>query len=114
MIFSFILELLSNGFRFCGPVFLRLLVLSLENGEKRNGYLYALALFLSQIGASLTLAHGKFYSFSVGLRIKNAISSIVFKELLALKQNERSSLESGRVINLVSTDASVFVELMRV
>ncbi|GBG27316.1 ABC transporter ATP-binding protein/permease VMR1 [Hondaea fermentalgiana] len=101
--------------RFAGPVLLRQLVLELEDGDAdpTRGYCFALGLALAQGASTMFQMHSRFLTVQVGLRLKNALSLATFKHVIQLDQEGRQALSDGQVVNLVSTDAPVAVEFLR-
>ncbi|CAK8990779.1 Multidrug resistance-associated protein 5 (ATP-binding cassette sub-family C member 5) (Multi-specific organic anion transporter C) (MOAT-C) (SMRP) (pABC11) [Durusdinium trenchii] len=114
-LYSGFMELAFSALRFAGPILLRLLVLSLEEGDAQSvrGYMFALGLFLTQALSTVCQTHSRFHAVTIGLRLKNALSLAVFKQVLVLDQEGRQASSNGQIMNLLSTDAQVPVELMR-
>lgn len=125
-----IFYLLYESSRFAGPVLIGLLISWVtyvqENGinsENNNnddilinysspttGYLLAAALALAQLCTTLFFINSEFRGVRTALKIRNTLTSAVFHHAITL---DESSVSKGQVINLVSADAQIALELMR-
>lgn len=108
-------EVLYSGISFLGPIILRYIILEIQNGtaQSSRGYGLAAALGFTQAAGTLCQLHSRFYCVQIGLRLRNALSLATFKQVLRLEQEGRQGLSDGQVVNLVSTDAPVAVDFMR-
>mmetsp|Transcript_315 Transcript_315/g.262 ORF Transcript_315/g.262 Transcript_315/m.262 type:complete len:1379 (-) Transcript_315:315-4451(-) len=116
LIISGILEVCYSTLRFAGPVLLKQLVMFVSDNNRTsdtNGYLFGLGLFLSQVLATLCQSNSRFIAVTIGLRVKNAVSYTLFDHVLNLDQDGKQELSNGKVMNLLSTDANVPIEFMR-
>ncbi|KAK9507365.1 hypothetical protein O3M35_007238 [Rhynocoris fuscipes] len=101
-----ILKLMADISGFCGPLLLHSLVSFIDNKDEpiHHGYLYALGLcFASLIGAFCS-SHFNFCMSLVGLKIRGALISVVYRKTLSLSTLTLSQLSTGEVVNYMSTD----------
>ncbi|CAL1532770.1 unnamed protein product [Lymnaea stagnalis] len=83
-----------------------------QTSEKWHGYVLAVALFCSSCLHSLFF-HQLFHrSTSLGLRVRAAIISGVFRKALTMDSMARKDSTTGEVVNLMSVDASRFESVM--
>ncbi|KAL1117648.1 hypothetical protein AAG570_003963 [Ranatra chinensis] len=100
------LKLFSDISGFFGPLFLHSLVQFIESKEEpiENGCLYALGLSgVSLIGA-LCIPHFNFLMTIVGLKIRGALITAVYRKTLSLNSKSLSKFSTGEIVNFMSTD----------
>jgi ATP-binding cassette subfamily C (CFTR/MRP) protein 1 len=96
----------NDASQFVGPLILNLLLESMQNGDPSwNGYIYAFSIFA---GVSLgVLAEAQYFQnvMRVGFRLRSTLIAAVFRKSLRLTNDSRRKFASGRITNLISTDA---------
>ncbi|VDP98007.1 unnamed protein product, partial [Trichobilharzia regenti] len=93
----------------------RLLLKFLQNVQSEpiwHGYLYAIAIFIDTSVQSLILQCYFHVVFSLGMNIKTVITASVYRKSLRLSNKARYKSTTGQVMNLMSSDAQQFVQLM--
>ena len=99
---------------FIPPLLLDKLIDFFED-KKQNiliGYFYAILLFICLILKSLAYNHYLDKMARVGARIRTSLMNLVYEKGLNLSSNSRRLTSVGEMTNLISVDASIFVELM--
>ena len=76
------------------------------------GYFYGSLLFIVLVLKSLAYNHHLNKMLSVGGRIRTSLMNLVYEKSMNLSSNSRRSTSVGEMINLISVDASVFVDLL--
>ncbi|KAK3022451.1 hypothetical protein RJ639_047588, partial [Escallonia herrerae] len=106
--------------QFVGPVMLNHLLQSLERGDPAwIGYVYAFSIFvgvipvlkltLSYLAQSLgVLCEAQYFQnvMRVGFRLRSTLVAAVFRKSLRLTHEGRKSFPSGRITNMMTTDAN--------
>lgn len=90
-----------------GPVILNHLLQSLERGDPAwVGYVYALSIFFSvSIGV---LCEARYFQnvMRVGFRLRSTLVAAIFRKSLRLTHEARKNFPSGRITNMITTDAN--------
>ncbi|KAJ3693573.1 hypothetical protein LUZ60_009053 [Juncus effusus] len=96
----------NDAAQFVGPVVLNLLLASMQRGDPSwNGYVYAFSIFA---GVSLgVLAEAQYFQnvMRVGFRLRSTLVAAVFRKSLRLTNESRKKFASGKITNLMTTDA---------
>ncbi|XP_062185916.1 ABC transporter C family member 2-like isoform X2 [Phragmites australis] len=96
----------NDASQFVGPLILNLLLESMQKGDPSwSGYIYAFSIFA---GVSLgVLAEAQYFQnvMRVGFRLRSTLIAAVFRKSLRLTNDSRRKFASGRITNLISTDA---------
>ncbi|EES12878.1 hypothetical protein BDA96_06G240300 [Sorghum bicolor] len=96
----------NDASQFVGPLVLNLLLESMQKGDPSwSGYIYAFSIFA---GVSLgVLAEAQYFQnvMRVGFRLRSTLIAAVFRKSLRLTNESRRKFASGRITNLISTDA---------
>uniref|UniRef100_A0A453CZ98 ABC-type xenobiotic transporter n=1 Tax=Aegilops tauschii subsp. strangulata TaxID=200361 RepID=A0A453CZ98_AEGTS len=96
----------NDASQFVGPTVLSLLLESMQKGDPSwNGYIYAFSIFA---GVSLgVLAEAQYFQnvMRTGFRLRSTLIAAVFRKSLRLTNDSRKKFASGRITNLISTDA---------
>ena len=121
--FVFVLLIPYNAVRVAQPLLLRQIVLYIINEQSRTdpswtsfdayiGYLYALALFACSATQAFLHQQAYFRTTRLGMRVRNALSSTIYKRLLSLNTAslQQTTITSAQTINLIANDASKFEE----
>ncbi|KAK7481440.1 hypothetical protein BaRGS_00027291 [Batillaria attramentaria] len=100
-------QLVHDVFMLTNPLVLGLLVdfIQDETMETWKGFLYAGALFFSLVIQSV--CHIRVYHLSgcLGLRVRTAVMSAVFRKALVMDVTSRQESTVGEIVNLMSVDA---------
>lgn len=70
-----------------------------------KGYLYAVLLFIIAMIQTIVLSQYFHRMFLVGLRIRTALISSIYKKALKLSNAARKESTVGEIVNLMSVDA---------
>ena len=101
------------GVKIAQPLLLKQIVLNINDSNAASyvGYLYAIGLGLST--TLQVLIHHQFFfrTTRIGIHIRIALSSIIYKRLLSLPTRAIMKTTTGQMINLISNDVSKFEEL---
>ncbi|XP_020586974.1 ABC transporter C family member 2-like [Phalaenopsis equestris] len=92
--------------QFVGPLILNLLLKSMQEGDPVwHGYVYAFSIFA---GVSLgVLSEAQYFQnvMRVGFRLRSTLVAAVFRKSLRLTHEGRKKFASGKITNLMTTDA---------
>jgi ATP-binding cassette subfamily C (CFTR/MRP) protein 1 len=111
--FGSILKLVNDLLTFASPQILKLLINFVSQDEPMwRGYLYAGMLFGVATTQTLFLAQYFHRMFLVGLRIRTALISAIFRKALALSNVARKESTVGEIVNLMAVDAQRFMDLV--
>nr|GEX49465.1 ABC transporter C family member 12-like [Tanacetum cinerariifolium] len=98
--------------QFVGPVILSYLLQSLQRGDPSwIGYVYAFSIF---VGVSLgVLCEAQYFQnvARVGFRIRSILVASVFRKSLRLTHEARKNVPSGRITNMITTDANALQQV---
>ncbi|XP_026732665.1 multidrug resistance-associated protein 1-like isoform X2 [Trichoplusia ni] len=111
-LFAIFLKVLNDILIFASPELLKHLIGFIEGKEPMwRGYAYAVGMFVCAILQSLLLGQYFFKVYTVGIKVKNSLSSVVYKKALCLSNSARKESTVGEIINLMSTDVDRFSNL---
>jgi ATP-binding cassette subfamily C (CFTR/MRP) protein 10 len=113
--FSGVLKLVSDALSFAGPILLNLLLNFMTDPSQPmwRGYVYTGALVLSTLLAALFSTHFNYLVSVVGLKLRAAAISAVYRKTLVISTGDFSAGNAsdqskfggtGEVVNLMSTD----------
>ncbi|XP_058197320.1 ABC transporter C family member 12-like isoform X3 [Rhododendron vialii] len=98
--------------QFVGPVLLNHLLKSMEQGDPAwIGYIYAFLIF---VGVSLgVLCESQYFQnvMRVGFRLRSTLVAAVFRKSLRLTHESRKKFPSGKITNLMTTDANALQQI---
>ncbi|KAL6991625.1 Multidrug resistance-associated protein 9 [Sarracenia purpurea var. burkii] len=98
--------------QFVGPVLLNHLLQSMERGDPAwIGYIYAFSIF---IGVSVgVLCESQYFQnvMRVGFRLRSTLVAAVFRKSLRLTHEDRKKFPSGKITNLMTTDANALQQI---
>ncbi|CAF4776085.1 unnamed protein product [Rotaria sp. Silwood1] len=100
--------------RVAQPLLVRQIVLYIKNPLELPayaGYLCTIALCISAILQSILIHQIFFRNTRVGMRVRNALSSTIYKQLLTINTAALHKTTAAQTINLVANDAGKFEEL---
>lgn len=84
----------------------------MQNHEEQwKGYFYAALLFGSAMIQTFVLAQYFTKMFIVGMRIRTALVSMIYRKALRISNVARKESTVGEIVNLMAVDAQKFVDL---
>ncbi|XP_075974894.1 multidrug-Resistance like Protein 1 isoform X3 [Anticarsia gemmatalis] len=111
-LFGSLLKLFNDVLMFLSPQLLKLLINFVSSKEPMwKGYLYAVALLACATVQTMLLAHYFTRMYLVGMRIRTALTSSIYRKSLRMSNAARKESTVGEIVNLMSVDAQRFVEL---
>ncbi|XP_037025227.1 multidrug resistance-associated protein 1 isoform X2 [Bradysia coprophila] len=116
-LFGSVLKLVQDVLTFVSPQILRLIIQFVDPrpGEEQQefwkGLLYAFLLFIVASVQTLILAQYFQRMFVVGLRIRTALISAVYRKALIMSNSSRKESTVGEIVNLMAVDAQRFMDL---
>ncbi|KAF5286638.1 hypothetical protein FQA39_LY16212 [Lamprigera yunnana] len=110
--FGAALKLIQDILTFVSPQVLNLLIAFIEETEPQwRGFLYVGCLFITACLQTLILSQYFHRMFIVGIRIRTALISAIYRKALRLSNSARKESTVGEIVNLMSVDAQKFIEL---
>ncbi|KAI8422379.1 hypothetical protein MSG28_006239 [Choristoneura fumiferana] len=111
--FGSILKLVNDLLMFVSPQLLKLLIAFVGNQDEPmwRGYLYAVVLLVCASIQTMLLAHYFTRMYLVGMRIRTALTSAIYRKSLRMSNAARKESTVGEIVNLMSVDAQRFLEL---
>ncbi|CAL5183715.1 unnamed protein product [Lathyrus oleraceus] len=92
--------------QFTGPLILNQLLQSMQNGDPAGmGYIYAFSIFVGVVFGVLCEAQYFQNVMRVGYRLRSTLVAAVFRKSLRLTHEARKQFASGKITNLMTTDA---------
>ncbi|KAK9665352.1 hypothetical protein RND81_14G106700 [Saponaria officinalis] len=76
-----------------------------KEGFKNEGYILALALFVSKIGESLSQRQWFFRTRLIGLKVRSLLTAAIYKKQLRISNVARLTHSGGEIMNYVTVDA---------
>ncbi|XP_060548899.1 ATP-binding cassette sub-family C member 6 [Pantherophis guttatus] len=76
------------------------------------GYFYAAAMFLLACLQTLFEQRYMYMCFILGMRLKTAITGLVYRKILVLSSAAKNSTSVGEIVNLVSVDVQKLMDLI--
>uniref|UniRef100_A0A1B0DM26 ABC-type glutathione-S-conjugate transporter n=1 Tax=Phlebotomus papatasi TaxID=29031 RepID=A0A1B0DM26_PHLPP len=116
-LFGAMLKFFQDILTFVSPQVLRLLINFVgtsgdENPEEDwKGIFYTFLLFIVASTQTLFLAQYFNRMFFVGLRIRTALISAIYRKALVMSNNARKESTVGEIVNLMAVDAQRFMDL---
>lgn len=95
----------NDASQFTGPMFLSALVGFVADKESLNmGFIYAFAMFFSQILG--VLGEGQYFQNTarVGMRMKGGFVALILRKVMVLSTAARSRVSTGKINNLLTSD----------
>lgn len=90
----------------------RLLIAFVEQSESQwKGYFYAALLFITATIQTVILSQYFNRMFIVGMRIRTALVSAIYRKALCMSNAARKESTVGEIVNLMAVDAQKFVDL---
>uniref|UniRef100_A0A1B6EGY9 ABC-type glutathione-S-conjugate transporter n=1 Tax=Clastoptera arizonana TaxID=38151 RepID=A0A1B6EGY9_9HEMI len=111
-LFGSFLKLMQDLLSFVSPQILSLLIAFIKGKESMwRGYLYAIVLLLAASCQTIFLAQYFFRMSIVGLRIRTALISAIYRKALRMSNSARKESTVGEIVNLMAVDAQRFMDL---
>jgi len=111
-VFGSLLKLVQDVLTFVQPQLLKLLISFVENKEELwKGYFYAALMFAAASVQTLVLAQYFNRMLFIGLRIRTALISAIYRKALRMSNTARKESTVGEIVNLMSVDAQRFTDL---
>ncbi|XP_070772711.1 ATP-binding cassette sub-family C member 2 isoform X2 [Enoplosus armatus] len=110
LIESAFFKLLQDLLAFASPQLLKLMISFTQDTSKYTweGYLYAVLLLVVAILQSLLLQQYFQRCFVLGMKVRTAIMTAVYKKALVVSNEARKESTVGEIVNLMSADAQRF------
>ncbi|KAL8468610.1 hypothetical protein ACS0TY_031707 [Phlomoides rotata] len=98
--------------QFIGPLILSSLLESMQRGDPAwIGYIYAFSIFVGVVFGVLCEAQYFQNVMRVGYRLRSTLVAAVFRKSLRLTHESRKSFASGKITNLMTTDAEALQQI---
>ncbi|KAL3643736.1 Canalicular multispecific organic anion transporter 1 [Castilleja foliolosa] len=98
--------------QFIGPLILNRLLESMQRGDPAwIGYIYAFSIFVGVVFGVLCEAQYFQNVMRVGYRLRSTLIAAVFRKSLRLTHESRKSFASGKITNLMTTDAEALQQI---
>ncbi|XP_043498531.1 multidrug resistance-associated protein 1 isoform X5 [Polistes fuscatus] len=111
-IFGAVLKLVQDIMSFISPQLLKLLIRFVSGGEPLwKGYFYAILLLITATLQTLVLSQYFHRMFLVGLRIRTALITAIYRKAMRMSNSARKESTLGEIVNLMSVDAQRFMDL---
>lgn len=103
---------MSECFRIARPLLISQILTYYEpenaNKSKDKVYTYASAIIILTIGTALCNHHYLLRSISMGMQIRIAMCSLIYRKALKLSKSALAETTIGQMVNLLSNDVSRF------
>ncbi|GAB6021503.1 Multidrug resistance-associated protein 7 [Chamberlinius hualienensis] len=110
-----ILKLINDASDFAGPLLLNLLVNFVDSKStsenEYEGYYLAAGLCGASLLSSFINVHYSFMLYNVGLKIRTALISTIYRKTLHLRSSAMADFSIGEVVNFMSTDTDRVVNI---
>ncbi|XP_043683569.1 multidrug resistance-associated protein 1 isoform X3 [Vespula pensylvanica] len=111
-LFGAVLKLIQDIMTFISPQLLKLLIRFVSGGEPLwKGYFYAILLLITATLQTLVLSQYFHRMFLVGLRIRTALITAIYRKAMRMSNSARKESTLGEIVNLMSVDAQRFMDL---
>ncbi|GBM52169.1 Multidrug resistance-associated protein 1 [Araneus ventricosus] len=108
-----ILKLIYDLLQFINPLILKSLIEYVKSDEPLwIGVLFAALIFLNCTLQSVVLGSYFHRMFIIGMRVRTALVTAVYKKSLVLSSTARKESTVGEIVNLMSVDSQRFMDLM--
>lgn len=77
-----------------------------------KGHLFALSLLVVSAFQTILVTHNQYYYHLVGMRIRTALISTIYKKSLRMSIAARKEFTVGEIVNLMSVDAQRFKDVV--
>ncbi|XP_075701953.1 ATP-binding cassette sub-family C member 3 [Rhinoderma darwinii] len=108
-----VFKLFQDLLSFVNPQLLSILIMFIKDGQAPAwwGFTIAALMFLSSVAQTLILHQHFHYCFVTGMRLRSAITGIIYRKSLVITNAAKRSSTVGEVVNLMSVDAQRFQDL---
>ncbi|XP_075034070.1 ATP-binding cassette sub-family C member 3 isoform X2 [Mixophyes fleayi] len=108
-----IFKLFQDLLSFVNPQLLSILIMFTKDKTSPSwwGFSIAVLMFISSIAQTLILHQHFQYCFVTGMRLRSAITGIIYRKSLVITNAAKRSSTVGEVVNLMSVDAQRFQDL---
>ncbi|KAJ4459649.1 Multidrug resistance-associated protein [Paratrimastix pyriformis] len=101
------LKLGHDLLQFCGPVFLRQILSFLASDHDiSEGFIWAFALFLAPVLQTLVVHQYFHVTIRTGMHARAAMVTAIYRKALSLDTDARTAQGHGKLVNLMSNDAT--------
>lgn len=80
--------------------------------EEWKGYLYAATILVVTFTQSLLNAHSSKMLYMVGMQVRTAVTSVIYRKSLRMSSAARNETTMGEVVNLMAVDSQRFMDVM--
>lgn len=103
----------NDASQFVGPLFLAMMIDFIDDPSAPNwhGYVFAGAIFAGQILGAVSEAQYFQNVMRVGMRIRSSLITAIFRKSMMITNDARNSMSTGRINNLMSSDAESLQQL---
>ncbi|KAL0363618.1 UNVERIFIED_CONTAM: ABC transporter C family member 2 [Sesamum calycinum] len=102
----------NDASQFIGPLILNHLLQSMQRGDPAwIGYIYAFSIFVGVVFGVLCEAQYFQNVMRVGYRLRSTLVAAVFRKSLRLTHESRKRFASGKITNLMTTDAEALQQI---
>ncbi|ESN92614.1 hypothetical protein HELRODRAFT_95925 [Helobdella robusta] len=75
-----------------------------ETKQTWHGFIFAFGMLFASLFGVLCMHHHFNFTYTVGLRLRTALTSAIYRKSLTISQNARRSATVGEIVNLMSVD----------
>ena len=108
-----IVKFIANILIFAGPLLLNALVAFMEDKcdkqPMKNGYYYALGLFLSTFLSAMLGTHFNYQITRIQVKVRAALITTIYRKSLAVSATTLSAFTTGQIVNFMSVDTGRIV-----
>ncbi|GMH31056.1 hypothetical protein Nepgr_032899 [Nepenthes gracilis] len=98
--------------QFAGPILLNSLLQSMQQGDPAwIGYVYAFSIFVGVVLGALFEAQYFHNVMRVGFQLRSTLVAAIFHKSLRLTHESRKKIASGKITNLMTTDAEALQQI---
>uniref|UniRef100_A0A8C5PFP9 Multidrug resistance-associated protein 1-like n=1 Tax=Leptobrachium leishanense TaxID=445787 RepID=A0A8C5PFP9_9ANUR len=109
-----LMKLAADILAFASPQILKQMIFFCESRSEQpwNGYIFAVALLVVTILQTLVLQLYQQFNMLTAVKFKTSITGLIYKKSLNLANTSRRKFTAGELVNLMSSDAQQFMDLM--
>ncbi|XP_054779362.1 ABC transporter C family member 2-like isoform X2 [Prosopis cineraria] len=98
--------------QFLGPLILNMLLQSMQRGDQASiGYVYGFSIFVGVVFGVLCEAQYFQNVMRIGFQLRSTLVAAVFRKSLRLTHEARKQFASGKITNLMTTDAEALQQI---
>ena len=110
---SAILQLIYTIISFVSPQLVNFLIAFVESDEPMwKGYLYTITLIAVTMLNTIINSQYFFFQYSIGLKIRTALTSAIYRKSLRLSGASRKEMTVGETTNLMAIDTQKFMDVV--